>query len=190
MINVAQTIISQYANSPTLTQLIRSLDGYIDPQADFDNFYNQIWNINTAQGFGLDIWGRILGISRQINVPAIYPVLVAPGLTNLTDAQYRTLLLVKALTNISESTAPSINNALKKLFVGRGNAFTVNQGGMHMQYKFLFALQPYEYAIMASQSAITVPAGVGTSLFSINPYFGFNEAISWQPFGQGVFAAY
>lgn len=190
MINVAQTIVSQYANSPTITQLISGFDQCIDPQADFNNFYSYIWDIDTAQGFGLDILGRILGVTRTINVPAIYPVAVAPGLTDLTDSQYRTLLLTKALANISASTAPGINKALTSLFPGRGNAYTVNFGGMHMQYKFLFALQPYEYAVMASQSVIPIPAGVGSTVFSVNPYFGFTEAISWQPFGQGVFAAY
>jgi len=191
MNNVAQTVVSQYANSPTITQLISGFDQSIDPQADFGNFYSQIWNIDTAQGFGLDIWGRILGVSRQINVPAIYPVMVAPGLTDLTDDQYRTLLLVKAMTNISACTAPGINKALTALFAGRGNAYTVNLGNMHMQYKFLFALQPYEFAVMLNSDVTPSPAGVDcSSLFSIEPYFGFTEAISWQPFGQGVFAAY
>lgn len=191
MNNVEQTIVSQYANSPTITALINIWNENIDPQADFDAFYTAIWNIDTAQGIGLDIWGQILDISRQINVPAIFPTLVAPGLTNLTDDEYRVLLLVKAMTNISACSASAINQALQLLFsADRGNAFAVNQGDMHMQYKFLFGLEPYEFAVMGTREVIPLSAGVGSEIFSVNPYFGFTEAISWQPFGQGVFAAY
>lgn len=190
MNNIAQTIISQYSNSPTLIALIDSINENVDPSLNLDDFYNKVWNILTAEGFGLDIWGRILNITRLIDIPAIFPVLVAPGLTALDDDQYRVLLLTKAMNNLTDCSAPNINQALKRLFVGRGNAFTVNLGDMHMQYKFLFALEPYEYAIMRDGNAVPRPAGVGTEVFSINPYFGFSEAISWQPFGQGVFAKY
>lgn len=70
MINYQQTIISEYANSPTLLQLIANLNTCIDPSADLDAFYSFVWDIKTAQRFGLDIWGRILGVSRTVNVAA------------------------------------------------------------------------------------------------------------------------
>ncbi|WP_152882578.1 DUF2612 domain-containing protein, partial [Burkholderia multivorans] len=54
MLNVEQTILSQYGNSATITQLIQNFNQYIDPRADIDAFYNAVWNIDTAQGFGLD----------------------------------------------------------------------------------------------------------------------------------------
>jgi len=69
MINVEQTIISQYGNSATITQLVRNMNEYLDPRADFDAFYNFVWNVETAQGFGLDIWGRIVNIKRELLVP-------------------------------------------------------------------------------------------------------------------------
>src|SRR5450631_2175833 len=63
------TIISQYANSPTLVQMIESMAQYFDPTANLVNFYNNVWNIDSAVGFGLDIWGRIIGVSRLLQVP-------------------------------------------------------------------------------------------------------------------------
>ena len=62
------TIVSQMANSPTVLRLLESASEYLDPAADLDRFYNLIWNVNTAQGYGLDVWGRIVGVSRIINV--------------------------------------------------------------------------------------------------------------------------
>ena len=83
MLNVEQTIISEYGNSPTLCQLVHNIDLYLDPRADIDNFYNWVWNIDTAQGFGLDIWGRIIGVSREVFSNPVY---------YLNDTDYRALL--------------------------------------------------------------------------------------------------
>lgn len=63
-----QSVISQYANSPKLMQLVQNLNTYFNPSALFNQFYNQVWNINTAVGYGLDVWGRILGVSRVLLV--------------------------------------------------------------------------------------------------------------------------
>jgi len=63
------TVISQYANSPTILQLANNLNQYIDQSTNFANFYNYVWNVDTAVGFGLDIWGVIVGVSRLLNIP-------------------------------------------------------------------------------------------------------------------------
>lgn len=185
-----KTIIGQYQNSATLVRMIQDFAGYVDPAANFDQFIRMIWNIDTATAFGLDILGRILNVSRQINVPQIFPATSAPGLLSLGDDQYRALLRAKALSNISDSSARGINVVLRTLFAGRGNAFAENLGNMHMRYKFLFALQPFEYGIMTQSQAVPQPSGVQTEIFSVQPYFGFTEANSWSTFGEAVFAAY
>ena len=69
MQNVEQTIISQYGNSATITALIYNMNDAIDPAADLDNFYSFVWNVETAVGFGLDIWGRIVNVSRYLQIP-------------------------------------------------------------------------------------------------------------------------
>jgi hypothetical protein len=63
------TVISQYANSPTIMQLVQNLNAYIDQSANFANFYNYVWNVDTAVGFGLDIWGSIVNVSRLLRIP-------------------------------------------------------------------------------------------------------------------------
>lgn len=211
MLNVEQTIISQYGNSATITQLVRNMDQYIDPRADFDTFYDFIWNVETAQGFGLDIWGRIVNISRELQIPpdstyfgfsdalpGSYPFGEqpfyggTPGATStyrLADDAYRQLILVKALANISATNAPSLNQLLQNMFAGRGRCYVNDLGGMALRYTFEFDLTPYEFAIMTQSGALPRPAGVNASLFqSALPLFGFSEAgLSAAPFGQGVF---
>ena len=63
------TVISQYANSPTLLQLIQNFNQYFDQSQNMTNFYQYVWNVESAQGFGLDIWGKIVGVGRALNIP-------------------------------------------------------------------------------------------------------------------------
>lgn len=205
---VARTIISQYANSPTLVQLINNMDEYINPDADFDAFYDFVWNVETAQGFGLDIWGRIVDIGRMLTVPGDItylgyeegldwqPFNQAPFFTGeqatqtyrLADDAYRKLILVKALANISDCTSPSLNRLLSNLFAGRGRCYVSDTGNMEFRYVFEFALEPYEIAILTQSGAIPKPAAVLANVLQVDlpTTFGFNEALM-QPFGSGVF---
>ena len=66
LLDFAKTIISQYENSQTLYQLISNFHDYIDPTANIQAFYDLVWNVDSAQGWGLDVWGNIVGVSRTI----------------------------------------------------------------------------------------------------------------------------
>lgn len=214
---VARTLISQYANSPTIVQLINNMDEYINPETDFDAFYDFVWNVETAQGFGLDIWGRIVGIGRELTIPSDETYLgfgeafTAPTADTgpqpfgqapfwigerstetytLADDAYRTLILVKALANISDCTAPSLNRLLQNLFHGRGRCYVNDLGSMQMRFTFEFYLQPFELAILTQSNAIPRPAAVGLYLAEIPMpnVFGFAEmGEGVAPFGQGTF---
>lgn len=203
-----RTVISQYANSPTLRQLIQNMDAYINPDTDFDAFYDYVWNVETAQGFGLDIWGRIVGVGRMLTIPGNetylgyrealnwQPFNQAPFYTGaratqtyrLADDAYRKLILVKALANISDCTSPSLNRLLSNLFAGRGRCYVSDTGKMEFRYVFEFALEPYEIAILTQSGAIPKPAAVLANVLQVDlpSTFGFNEALM-QPFGSGVF---
>lgn len=179
-----QTIISQYANSPTILALIGTLNQCVDPQADFDAFYNTIWNVDTAVGFGLDIWGRIVGLptGRYIYTDPV---------TVLDDTQFRNLILAKALSNISITSSPAINQLLNFYFAGRGRCYVNDQGNMQMRYTFEFPLEPFEIQIMSQPGIFLRPSGVGVSLIVFTfPCFGFSEANSadYTGFDQAPFA--
>lgn len=194
MIDVEKTIISQFANSPTIVQLIQNMNEYIDPRTDFDNFYNFVWNVDTAQYFGLDIWGRIVDVRRTLTIPAaetwdyfgfatpdddwqpfnqspFYSRAAAGGATEtfiLTDTAYRKLILVKALCNISATSYPAINQILQNLFSDRGRCYALPAGTMALDYCFEFDLEAYEYAIMTQSNAVPRPSGVMINI--VSPY--------------------
>lgn len=213
MKNVIDTIASQYANSPTIITLIDAMNQYIDPSVDLENFYNFVWNVDTAVGFGLDIWGRIVNVSRVLTIPnqleyfgfeeqpEAEPLNQAPFYNGppdteaytLSDDAYRKLILTKALSNITTATAPGLNSLLRNLFADRGRAYVFDYGGMKMRFAFEFALEPFELAMLSQSGAIARPAGVEASVvqFDADETFGFSEMGGViQPFDQGVFLNY
>lgn len=173
-----KTVISQYANSSTLTRLIANMDDYIDPTQNLDAFFDLVWNVDTAQGWGLDVWGRIVDVSRTLSVPGdlnffgfegagqpfnqapFYPGGQISTNFDLTDTAYRTLIFAKALANISDGSIPSINQILLNLFPGRGNCYVIDGLDMTMTYRFEFALSPVELAIVAQSGALPKSTGV------------------------------
>lgn len=187
MENFEQTILSQYANSPTIVQLITNMNAYIDPKTNIDNFYNLMWNIDTAVGYGLDVWGRIVGVGRvlqisttdyfgftgssgasglEFNQAPFYAGQPTTGNYSLLDGAYRTLILAKALANISDASIPSINQILINLFGPTGllpvagNSYVTDGLDMTMTYTFGSALDPVQTAIVFQSGVLPKPCGV------------------------------
>lgn len=67
---LANTVMKEYSNSATLLQLLAYADQWIDTSQFTSDFLANVWNISTAVGFGLDIWGRILGVNRYLQITA------------------------------------------------------------------------------------------------------------------------
>lgn len=152
MQSVSATYLSQYANSPILTALIESLNDAIDPSRKIDDFYASLWDIDTARGFGLDVWGRIVGVTRSLDVPAtgvffgfnIASMGVQPykpfnqAVFNtrtslqstylLSDDAYRTLILFKAFVNVTACDIPSLNTIARVLLGGVATFYYVDPG--------------------------------------------------------------
>ena len=177
------TVISQYANSPIMLGLLTGFTSALDPSPKFDDFYAKVWNVDTAQGYGLDVWGRIVGVNRVLQVPASgtffgFAEASAAGwnqavfyggnlLTSnyfLTDYSYRRLILAKALANISDGSIASINQVLISLFSSFGNCYVVDNGDMTITYRFATTLDPVNYAIVSQSGVLPRPAGVSYSI--------------------------
>lgn len=180
MNNYLVTIASQYGNSPTLLALIESFNAAVDPSVDIDNFLTHVWEVSTAEGFGLDIWGRIVGVSRTIPT--------SPA-TVLTDEQFRQLILLKALANISRASSYSINTLLLEWMAGRGRAYVNDLGSMEIRYMFEFPLETFEIIIITQSGIFLRPSGVGGWMVNFQPpVFGFKGMTDGAaPFGQAPF---
>jgi hypothetical protein len=182
MQNVSDTLVSQYATSPSIVRLIDNFNDWVDPSANIDAFYDLVWNVDTAVGYGLDVWGRIVGVGRvlQISVAGKYfgfdeatnisadpfntsPFYSGQQINNnfvLADDGFRVLVLAKAFANICDGSIPAINHILLTLFPGRGNCCISDGRNMTMTYTFPFKLTPVEAAIVAQSGILPRSSGV------------------------------
>lgn len=175
-----QTVLSQYANSPQLTSIIESFNAAVDQTENIENLYDLIWNVATAQGYGLDVWGRIVGVSRTLQFPSgtvnfgfeeanswtgfgqggFYS---GGGTSNnfvLSDNDFRKLIYAKAAGNISDGSIESVNEILLTLFPTRGACYVADGLNMTLTYTFKFALNPVETAIVQLSGVLPSAAGV------------------------------
>ncbi|EKD9930512.1 DUF2612 domain-containing protein [Escherichia coli] len=211
MKNWEQTILTQYSASRRLLSVIDTFNQAVSLDDFTDEFIEKVWDLTTCETFGLDMWGKIVGIGRYITVPieswafgfgeadmpgAEWPTPFndAPFVgeqqetTNvrLEDAAYRTLILCKAFTNISIATIPDMNRFLEMLFRRRGRAFCTNYREMTMGVVTEFVLAPWEKMILTNFDVMPIPSGVWVSVHQIvSPWWGF--ASDAFPFNDGVF---
>jgi hypothetical protein len=173
-------IVSQYANSQAIDDLLLSFNSAMDQTENIESIFDLIWNIATAQGYGLDVLGRILNIKRTIPIGGSTSylgfneagsftgfgqgILYSGGTvtTNFTlvDQDYRTLLYAKAASNITDGSIPSVNQILLTLFPGRGACFVADGLNMSITYTFNFTLSAVELAIVQFSGVLPTASGV------------------------------
>ena len=182
--NWTVTLISQYANSPILRQILQDFNDALDQTQNIDNFFDSIWNVETATGYGLDVWGRIVGVSRVLQVTqgkyfgfeeattasadtfgqsAFYSGNNLTSNYSLSDDAFRLLIKAKAAANITNSSIPAINAILRNLFPNRGSCYVVDNQDMTMTYRFEFPLSPTEASIVTNSGVLPKPSGVSVS---------------------------
>lgn len=205
MKNWRETILSQFDNSPRLLALLSAFDGQVDPAPAIDAFYAAVFDPRTAFGWGLDVWGRIVGVERIIQLAGIpdafgfdgsglVPFSQGPFYSDqatttytLEDDAYRLLIFCKAAINITNGTLADLNRIMQWLFGDRGSVAVLHTGTMQIRFLFRFSLLPYEQALLTRDDVPPKPAGVGYDVYAVpKDTFGFFGS-GLMPFGQGEF---
>lgn len=208
--NIDAVIQSQYGDSPHIKGVIKGYYDYISPQKDIDLIYDKMINIYTAEGYGLDVWGRIVNIDRDyvaidenfdylgfdnqpysmdrietFNNAPFYKVV--NGKVQLQDDAYRTYILIKAMLNISNVSLNSLNYIFKQLF----NDVTLYVLHVETMILRLVVMGQFSEAQKgAIQNIDWLPAGVGLQYYHvITPTFGFLGS-GLETFNNGTFATY
>jgi hypothetical protein len=178
-------IQSQYSASVRILALAKGFQEMLDPTPDMALFYKKVFNILTAEGCGLDLWGRIVGMDRTVSDESVS--------ITLDDEMYRLLLLYKALANISAATADSLNKLLASLIAtGVGalpkTAYVLEVDTMVIRWVFEDFFNEIQQAVFSVAGPLAKGAGVGWELYAIDPdkVFGFDGS-SMLPFNQAPF---
>lgn len=179
MIDIRETILAQYANSPALTGIIERFNAAADPRRIIDLFLHNVWNPLTATGWGLGVWGRIVGAGRVLKIDTVgywgfsqgypssrtfgegiwYSGQAAASNYALSDEAYRQLIFAKAAANISDGSIADINRILMILFGNKGRCYVANTSDHTMMIVFSFQPTPVDVALIAS-GVLPRPSGV------------------------------
>lgn len=209
--DIEKTIQSQYAASEHIKALVNSFWEALDPEADIDLLYDKVINIDTAEGFGLDVWGRIVAIGRSylaVDVNRKYFGFEPPsgvnnsrldnfnnavfykqitGKVRLADPAYRTYILIKAMINIGTSSLADLNAMIKTMFPDE-NIMVLHVDTMVLRLLILSNIS--EANKQALINLPWLPAGVGLQLYRVvTPTFGFNGS-NLESFNNGTFSTF
>lgn len=181
--DIWRTVMSQYANSPRLMGMLMNFQDSIDQTKNIDNFFDLIMNVDTAVGYGLDVWGRIVAVNRVLSLATgppwfgfeegvdyqpfgpggLGPFYSGQKLTDnfiLSDDGFRVLILAKAFSNICDGSSKSINRLLIMLFGNSGKAYVRDNLDMSFDYVFEFQPSALEQAILVNSGVFPKPSGV------------------------------
>lgn len=211
-IDALEPVQSQYAASPRILSLLVRKAALLDPGKDLMLWHEGMFNPKTAEGVGLDIWGRIVGIGRKLWIEntdffgfhgqnlkgfdqaPFWIQSLASGQMDLSDEAYRFLIFYKAAANIGESTMLAVNSLLNALFAetrNQGSCYVLETGPMHIMAIFNFYLTSYELALLQQYGLLDRPAGVGFSWYQHDPdeMLGF-AGQQLQNFDNGIFTPF
>lgn len=185
MITLPESIIRQYSKSTNLISFIEKFDAAMDTPKNIDDFITNILDIDTCGSYGLDVWGRIVNISRYLIIELdikMFGLVEAKGVeenypapfndgplyngssfikrTKLSDAAYRRLIKCKMLSNISGATSTEINILLIKLFSDKGRCYCRDNGDMTIDLVFNYKPSQLDIAIINNTDVIPVMNGV------------------------------
>lgn len=171
---------TQFSGVPKLSKLARVFHSEMDASDQLDQIHSVIADVQTAGGVFLDWWGERVGVSRYLEVNGQY--------VRFDDDYYRFLIMYRAVCNVSDSTAATMNKMLSTLTSTR--VFVVDYQTMSIQSIVVIGdIEELQAQILETYGLLNRPAGVLTNFLIIYPdeqIFGF-DGQELRPFDQGVF---
>ena len=198
-VNLLQAILWQYNDAQNLQALIVAKQAWYNSnqQAFWQGWIANVFNLDTADEFGLGVWSIILGLPNFINQSSPGPDVPTFGFDGSGDfnfdngiladangssvvlsvATQRLVLQLRYFQLCSSGTVPEINRFLSFLFGGANKAWLIDNHDMTQTYIFNFPVN-WELAYAFNNLDILPrPSGVGSSWIDATlEYFGFDSA--------------
>ena len=207
-VDLMKSLLWQHDNAEHLKSLIEQKQKWYNENhcGFWRDWYRDVFNLDTANSFGLSVWSRILNIPLQVqidgsaNKPAFGFGVNHQNFNNgnfarardgeqaLNEDQARLVLKLRYLQLISNGTVPQINEWLSDLFSDLGRVFVVDNHDMTATYFFEFEPSAQLKFILEKYDILPRPAAVGINWqVQIRPSFGFGE--NHFNFNNGSFGA-
>jgi len=203
--NIKSVILWQYENSEKYKALISIIDDiYKEKHIRFwENWYRDVFNIDTANDFGLSIWAKILQIPSDISFDIKTDDKVAFGFNNerhnfgtpekksnfgnnknglistaLTQEQKRIIIKCRYFQLTYKPTLDNINNFLKQnLWKDDNRVYVIDNFNMQwITYTFFYQPDHFLEFLLNYANILPRPAGVGVKIRIIQKVaFGFSK---------------
>lgn len=181
----------QHANAKILQCLILAwIEKRKELVTDFyDSWVEDVFNINTANEFGLSVWSIILDIPITIEIPAQQTVSFgfgpfrrnfnngnfgAGGVSALSKEDARRVLKLRYYQLITKASVTEANAIIKNVFGDLGQSYVIDRYNMTATYVFNFTLDSALLEIIKDFDLLPRPAGVKIDiLYFPGGAFGF-----------------
>lgn len=180
-VNLISHIIWQYDQAENLKKLLVQKSDWINSNlSDFwSKWYSDVFDLNTANDFGLSVWGKILNFPRQIQ-------LKNGQVQNLSTEQYRLVLKGQLQSFRMKGSVNEINLWLKTVFGQYGRAYVLDNLNMTTVYIFEFLPTEEIQFLLDNVDFLPRPAGVGYEIRVLpNIYLGFKDS-QRETFNNGI----
>lgn len=210
-VDLLKALLWQHDNAEKLKSLIAAKQAWNqENQSDFwESWYRDVFNIDTANTFGLSVWSRILGLPLQVKIAgdkgkAAFGFGMShqnfgngnfaradDGEQSISESQVRLALKMRYFQLTCRGSVAEINEWLHALFGSEGQVFVADRGNMGLAtYFFNFAPTSQLKFILEKYDLLPRPAGVGVtySVKAEGDSFGFGP--NHLNFNNGSFGAY
>lgn len=182
-VDLVRALLWQHDNATALRSLIESKqDWYNINQSTFwVNWYRDVFNIDTANDFGLAVWGRILNVGLGLQVDSTIGIphfgfgiyhrnfnngnfaRATSGEQALSTDQKRLIIRLRYYQLISRGTVVEINEAMARIFGDLGQVFVRDPLDMSkITYVFKFTPSSRVRLILDRMNLLPRPSGIGS----------------------------
>jgi len=194
--DLSLALLWQYDKAVRLQSLVAAKQGWYDGQhsAFWSDWIRDVFDLRTANDFGLTVWAQILNLPLLALAPASGDREVfgfgdfnlnfengnfgrdIDAALSLSTEQRRLALRLRYFQLVTRGTVPEVNAFLAVLFGDEGNAYVLDSLDMETAtYVFDFLPDPSVTFVLEQFDLLPRPAGVGVRIL-INPAdrFGFD----------------
>lgn len=192
-VNLLAALLWQYNDALKLQSILESKQAWYNREYSefWTNWYRDVFNLQTANDFGLSVWAIILNIPLTITSGDVPPTDLwgfgpfrknfnragfAPSTSGirLTTEQKRLVLRLRYFQLVTRGAVPEINQFLAYVFAPFGKVYVLDGLDMSMDYVFTFTPPSQLKFVLENYDVLPRPAGVKLNyVTTIRDTFGF-----------------
>ena len=182
--DLSKIILWQYDDAVKFKELVANEQEFMDEAVTkfWNDFNVNVFNLATCNTFGLELWGRLLGVAR--------PTYTDQGVVyEYSDEQYRLVLQARIFLLTFDGSVYSLNKFFKMLFP-QYPVIIIDNYDMTVTIGFVQEPEDDIKTIFRNQDFLPRPSGVEYIMDWATDYstiFGFEGQTPTQGFDNGTF---